>query len=167
MTSGARAASSVAALPTAPASPAPHLAERSGILKKALDATDEARTRGALTQPESGLELRERLLKGTDMLIRWVREECIADSNAKVSVDRLYIAYRAWMERLKQDDGEYIFPVGKDRFSGRLRSFEWIVDGGRAPRAEGRGHALLGIRLKTFKEKSEEAKVFGLSRASG
>jgi putative DNA primase/helicase len=140
------------------------LAERSGILNKALDAMDEARALGTLTQPECGLELRERLLIGTDTLVRWVKQECVADSNAKVSVDRLYIAYRAWMERLKQDDGENVFPVGKDRFSERLRSFDWIFDGGRAPRAEGRGHALMGIRLKTFKEKMEQVKQFGVSR---
>jgi putative DNA primase/helicase len=126
---------------------------------QSLEAMDEARSRGALTQPESGLELRERLLTGTDLLVRWVKQECVADANAKVSVDHLYVMYRAWVERLKEMDGEYVFLIGKDRFSERLRSFNWIVDGGRAPRSEGRGHALLGIRLKTFEEKKEEKKL--------
>jgi putative DNA primase/helicase len=109
------------------------LTERSGILNKSLEAMDKARSRGALTQPESGLELRERLLTGTDLLVRWVKQECVADANAKVSVDHLYVMYRAWMELLKEMDGEYVFVIGKDRFSERLRSFNWIVDGGRAP----------------------------------
>jgi len=116
--------------------------ELPGILNGALDALDGIRARRGLTQPSSGLALRQEMLKSTDVVIRWALEECEMDGGAEVQVSELYEGFRDWCRAQSIRD----YP-DSPAFSRRLHAMNGVTEGERHVMADGsRGRSLRGIK---------------------
>ncbi len=120
------------------------LPELPGILNWALEGYARLQQRGRFVQPDSAAELIQEFVDMGAPVQQFVREQCVLEHGASVSIDRLFDAWRNWCGREGRDH-----PGTKASFGRDLRA---AVPGLKTGRPWGTGgerpRSYLGIRLR-------------------
>jgi putative DNA primase/helicase len=91
--------------------------ELPGILNWSLDGLDRLDGRGRFTQPASGEGEREATRRLADPIGAFVEDWCVVGEDQLISLDHLYLKYRAWCE----GEGRTKDSTTKEIFSRDLR----------------------------------------------
>lgn len=90
------------------------LCELPGILLWALDGLDRLRARGRFVQPGSSRELVDELESLSSPITIFVRDCCVVDSNAEVSISGLYLKWLDWCRENGRDHAGTVAMFGRN-----------------------------------------------------
>jgi len=96
-------------------------AELPGILMWAISGYYQWLEKG-LNPPAKVIDATAEYRSEMDTMGEFIEEECIVDTNAKVTTQGLYDQYKAWVETRKE------YPVSKKKFTQRLRARGFIPE---------------------------------------
>lgn len=117
------------------------LKELSGILLWSLDGLDRLKASGRFTMPKSSINSTDLLLDVASPVASFIRERCIYDPVAYVSVDELYSAWKVWAE----ENGHH--PGSKPTFGRNLFAAESSLESCQRTLGGKRTRCYSGVRL--------------------